>query len=115
MLRFAPATSITFADVVQRFAIPAAVVSPLCCANRPAYALLFHGADVLSSPTPPVAMAGDFNDDTKVNFIDLSTMFSNFGKTTGYPAAVDMNKDGVVNTTDFALLKNILISNGVLR
>lgn len=59
------------------------------------------------------AAAGDFNKDGKTSLADASALFSQFNKKGTYSA--DINQDGVVNTIDLSILKNLLIKAGVLR
>lgn len=65
-----------------------------------------------ASPTPG---NGDGNNDGKVNFADLSIMFTDFNKTGGFRKGIDLNGDGVINSFDFSLLRTILIKNGLLK
>jgi len=65
-----------------------------------------------ASPTPG---NGDGNNDGKVNFADLSILFTDFNKTGGFRKGIDLNGDGVINSFDFSLLRTILIKNGLLK
>lgn len=70
----------------------------------------------LASPTPiPIFIKGDFNRDDAINFVDLSILLSNWGRTSFTPIGVDLNSDGVLNVFDFSLLKQILIDNNIIR
>ena len=59
--------------------------------------------------------SGDGNNDSKVNFIDLSILLADFNKTTGFRKGIDMNGDGVINTFDFSLILNLLVKNGLIK
>lgn len=71
-----------------------------------------------SSPKPvstPVPGTGDGNGDGKINLVDLSILLSDFNKTGGFRAGIDLNGDGIINTFDFVLMKNLLVTNKVIR
>ncbi len=54
------------------------------------------------TPVPsPTGKLGDVNGDNKVNFTDLSYIFSKWGTS---DAKADLNKDGIVNIADFSIL-----------
>jgi len=74
--------------------------------NKADYTILNTGTSVGS---------GDGNNDGKVDYIDLSILLSDFNKTSGFRPGIDMNGDGVINTFDYVLLKNLLIKNGVIK
>lgn len=65
-----------------------------------------------ASPTPG---NGDGNNDGKINFADLSILFTDFNKTGSFRKGIDLNGDGVINSFDFSLLRTILIKNGLLK
>lgn len=58
---------------------------------------------------------GDGNKDGKINLVDLSVLLSDFNKKSGFRALIDMNGDGIVNSFDFVLLRNILLEKGVIK
>ena len=58
---------------------------------------------------------GDGNNDGNVNLIDLSILLSDFNKTGNIRNGIDMNGDGVINTFDFGLMRNLLVQKGVIR
>lgn len=66
------------------------------------------GSALLATPTASASAEPniyDFNSDSKVNTLDLSFMYVNWG--TPKPEAgtkADLNKDGVVNGVDYAML-----------
>lgn len=73
---------------------------------------------VSSTPVPtasPIPGNGDGNNDGKVNFADLSILFTDFNKTGSFRKGIDLNGDGVINSFDFSLLRTILIKNGLLK
>lgn len=79
---------------------------------------------VQPTPTPtytvtptsaPVKGDGDGNKDGKVDLIDLSVLLTDFNKDGGFRTGVDLNGDGVVNTFDFSLMRNLLIANGIIK
>ncbi len=52
-------------------------------------------------------LKGDVSKDCKVDIVDLATVGSTFGKTTGQPgfnAAADLNNDGTINIVDLVLV-----------
>lgn len=51
-------------------------------------------------------VAADINSDTKVNFLDLSTLAAKYNQTGGSIGRSDINLDGVVDILDFSLLAN---------
>lgn len=56
--------------------------------------------------TPPPALRGDINSDAKVDFVDLSILLTNYGKTTAQlsdPDA-DIDTNGVVDIFDLSIL-----------
>jgi hypothetical protein len=57
---------------------------------------------------------GDANRDSKVDFVDLSILMSNWNKTSGFNDELDYNDDNVINTFDFAGLVQLLILGGVI-
>lgn len=59
------------------------------------------GAATTPAPTPAPGVTGDVNADGKVNVFDLSTLLTNWSKTSG---AADLNKDGSVNVFDLSIL-----------
>lgn len=69
-------------------------------------------------PTPsptPTFLLGDGNGDGVIDLADLSVLFSDFNKTSGFRKAVDLNSDGIINTFDFSLMRLLLIQYGVIR
>jgi hypothetical protein len=65
---------------------------------------LFNLASYSGAPLPSptlIPKIGDFNGDNAVNVLDLSVLFSAWGKPS---ATADLNKDGVVNILDLSLL-----------
>lgn len=70
------------------------------------------------SPTPAPSAGpglGDGNKDGKINLVDLSVLLADFNKNNGIRTGIDMNGDGVINSFDFSLLKNVLIANKVIK
>lgn len=59
--------------------------------------------------------SGDANADGKVDLSDLSVLLSDLNKTSGFKKGSDMNGDGVINTLDFSLMRNLLIQKGVIK
>lgn len=59
--------------------------------------------------------SGDGNNDGKVNFADLSVLLTDYNKTQGYRTGVDINGDGIINSFDFGLMRNLLIKNGLVK
>ncbi|MDP3973322.1 MAG: dockerin type I domain-containing protein [Candidatus Daviesbacteria bacterium] len=69
-----------------------------------------------SSPTAsPTPKAGDGNNDGIIDLVDLSILFSDFNKTSGFREAIDLNSDGIINTFDFSFMRLKLIEEGVIR
>lgn len=66
------------------------------------------------SPTPQFLL-GDGNGDGVIDLADLSVLFSDFNKTSGFRVAIDLNSDGIINTFDFSLMRLLLIQNGIIR
>ncbi len=71
------------------------------------------------TPTPisnsPVAGLGDGNGDGKINLQDMSVLLSIFNNLKGYKSSLDLNADGIINSFDFSLMRNLLVKNGVIR
>lgn len=57
---------------------------------------------------------GDGNHDAKVNLVDLSIMFSNWNKLSGFPVEIDINDDGSINAFDFSGIVLILTQKGII-
>lgn len=79
---------------------------------------------ICPSPTPtltprpsatPAPGTGDGNNDGKINLVDLSVLLTDFNKTGGFRPSIDLNGDGVINTFDFSLMRNLLIQNKVIK
>lgn len=67
------------------------------------------------SPSTPTFIPGDGNGDGVVDLADLSVLFSDFNKTSGFRVAIDLNSDGIINAFDFSLMRLLLIENGIIR
>ena len=68
------------------------------------------------SPSPtPTFLLGDGNGDGVIDLADLSVLFSDFNKTSGFRIAIDLNSDGIINTFDFSLMRLLLIQYGIIR
>ncbi len=63
----------------------------------------------------PVANLGDGNGDGKIDLQDMSVLLSIFNNLKGYKASLDLNADGVINSFDFSLMRNLLVKNGIIR
>lgn len=63
----------------------------------------------------PVPALGDGNGDGKINLIDLSVLLSDFNKTSQFRIFIDLNGDGVINSFDFGLMRNLLIQKKVIK
>lgn len=67
----------------------------------------------------PKPFKGDGNKDGKINLIDMSVIHTDWMKTkdssTAFRDGIDMNSDGVINTFDFALHRQLLLSLGVIK
>lgn len=59
--------------------------------------------------------SGDANNDSRIDLGDMSVLLSDFNKNSGFRRALDMNGDGVINTFDFSLMRNLLITSRVIR
>lgn len=87
------------------------------------YSYYLVAKDASGNTSPPsqtvtitTTLRGDFNRDGQPNFVDLSILLSNWGKVSSLTAAgVDLNSDGVINTFDFSLMRQVLIDQGVVR
>lgn len=62
-----------------------------------------------------IGSKGDINADGKISLVDMSSLFSRWGKTGDAAGKTDINADGVVNTFDYSLMIQILIQNGVIK
>lgn len=67
------------------------------------------------SPTPSGPLVGDVNQDNKVDFQDLSSLLSLWGKTGSEVQKADLNNDGVVNSFDYSRLTKILKDAGITQ
>lgn len=71
------------------------------------------------SPTPLPGQKGDGNRDGKINLVDTSVLLSDWMKesnqSSNFRTGIDMNDDGVINTFDFSLHRQLLIQLGVIR
>lgn len=65
-------------------------------------------------PTTGVVILGDVNLDKKVNLVDMSSLLTLWNKS-GQGVGADLNNDGLVNTFDYSLMRNILIENNIIR
>lgn len=83
-----------------------------CCDQPSSTPTISPSPFPVSSPVPGI---GDGNGDGKINLVDLSILLSDFNKTTGFRQGIDLNGDGIVNTPDFILMRNLLIQRGVIR
>lgn len=104
---------------------PGPVPSNLCTTDKPCMEAIYQVFGTTSptptptptpSPTPastPLPGTGDGNRDGKTDLIDMSVLLTLFNKSTANP--VDMNGDGLINTFDFALLRQKLIDLRVIR
>ncbi|MDP3947894.1 MAG: dockerin type I repeat-containing protein, partial [bacterium] len=92
--------------------------NPTVTANCPNVTISFQSAGQ-PTPTPSPAAAqnlrhdGDINGDGKINLVDMSRLLAQFGQ--AIQSETDLKSDGIVNTIDIILLRNILIKNGVLN
>lgn len=72
-----------------------------------------------SKPSPiPNLVKGDINNDGKVTLVDVSAFLSQMGKkvdVSNNSIRADLNGDGVINGIDFSLMKNILITNKIIK
>ncbi|HEV7454537.1 MAG TPA: polysaccharide deacetylase family protein [Candidatus Saccharimonadales bacterium] len=59
-----------------------------------------------ATTTPPTTLAGDLNNDGKVNLNDLSILSNNWNSVTATAAQGDLNGDGKVNLNDLSILSN---------
>lgn len=79
---------------------------------------IFTVTPAAPSPSPvatPVPVSGDGNGDGKIDLIDLSVLFTDFNKESGFKKGIDLNGDGKINTFDFSLMRNLLIQKGVIK
>jgi peptidoglycan/xylan/chitin deacetylase (PgdA/CDA1 family) len=60
--------------------------------------------EVLGTVTVPVTKPGDLNGDNVVDALDLSTMLTNWNKTSATAAQGDLNADGTVDALDLSTL-----------
>lgn len=58
---------------------------------------------------------GDGNNDGKVDELDLSVLRSSWNKSSGFPQAIDINDDGIINSVDYTSLIKILQINGIIH
>ncbi len=70
----------------------------------------------MPSPTNnPTIGNGDGHNDGKVNFIDLSILLTDFNKHQGFRPGIDLNGDGVINSFDFSLMRDLLARSGAIN
>lgn len=68
-----------------------------------------------ATPSPSTQKgSGDGNSDGKVDLADLSILLTDFNKNGGVRTGIDLNGDGVINSFDFSLMRNLLIQKGVI-
>lgn len=71
-----------------------------------------------STPTPTlspvISLEGDINQDGKVDFLDMSILLSDWGKTAS-AARADLNSDGIINAFDYSKLTKILKDAGLVQ
>lgn len=71
---------------------------------------------VSATPSPtPVGISGDINNDGRITLVDMSILFSRWGKTGTAAGKADINADGVVNTFDYVAMIQVLRQNGVIK
>ncbi|MBI2019664.1 hypothetical protein HYS95_03305 [Candidatus Daviesbacteria bacterium] len=72
-----------------------------------------------ASPTPKPGTKGDGNKDGKINLIDMSVLHTDWNVDKDIVkqirAGVDMNDDGLINTVDFAALRQLLQDLKVIK
>lgn len=64
---------------------------------------------------PGTFRSGDGNHDGKVDLTDVSMILTNWNRTSGFAAELDINVDGVINTGDFSSALLILFSDGLIK
>lgn len=68
------------------------------------------------SPTPINSRnKGDANNDGKVSLVDMSVVLTLFNKSSASKPGTDLNGDGIVNTFDFGLLRNLFVEFKIIR
>lgn len=76
------------------------------------------GQEPIITPTVAVTavpqLQGDLNKNSKLDLADLSVLLSQFNKTVSGVAA-DLNSDGIVNSLDFAKLRQLLFAAGIIK
>lgn len=86
---------------------PSSTLTPIPTPSPSPTSTWSPGPSPIVSPSPAVSKRGDFNNDGKVNTIDVSILFSNWNKT-NFKKETDLNSDGKINSLDFAILKSLL-------
>lgn len=79
--------------------------------SKTAFAASCTAPGTTVAPTP-LPVKGDVNTDGKVTLVDMSVLLTQWGQVS---TGADLNGDGVVNSFDYALMKNILIEAKVIR
>ncbi|MBI4039179.1 hypothetical protein HY384_04465 [Candidatus Daviesbacteria bacterium] len=70
------------------------------------------------TPTPvptPGPGTGDGNGDGKIDLADLSVLLTGFKSKSSYKSSIDLNGDGIINSFDFSMMRNLLIKNGIIK
>lgn len=81
---------------------------------------IYDGIKCIPVPQPstipsPTTVSGDGNSDGKVDLADLSALLSDFNKSGGVRTGIDLNGDGIINSFDFSLMRDLLIQKGIIK
>lgn len=96
------------------FQVQKCTVRPPCLYAKPACAM----PEPETGWCPAPGNKGDGNSDGKINLIDMSVIHTDWMRTSrmsNFRVGIDMNNDGLINTFDYSLHRNLLLQLGVIK